>query len=127
MVPPATMLATKNRGGCCAMFCVVLALMVAGCTPAGPRALLDGKRLLDQGRYEQAIEKFRTATSLLHTNAQAWNYLGLACHRAGQSTNAAAAYQKALDLDRDLLEARHNLGCLWLDLNKPELARAEFT
>jgi len=121
------MLATKNRGGCYATLCVALAVIVAGCTPAGPRALLDGKRLLDEGRYAQAVEKFRIATSLLNTNAHAWNYLGLAYHRAGQPTNAAAAYQKALDLNRDLLEARYNLGCLWLDYNKLELAKAEFT
>lgn len=109
------------------MLCVALAVAIVGCTPAGPRALLDGQRLLKEGRYEQAVEKTRIATSLLRTNAQAWNYLGLAYHRAGQPTNAAAAYQKALDLNRDLLEARYNLGCLWLDLNRPELARAEFT
>lgn len=121
------MLATKNRGGCYATLCVALAVIVAGCTPAGPRALLDGKRLLDEGRYAQAVEKFSIATSRLYTNAHAWNYLGLAYHRAGQPTNAAVAYQKALDLNRDLLEARYNLGCLWLDYNKLELAKAEFT
>src|SRR5215467_8808748 len=51
-----------------------------GCTPPGPRALLEGKRLIEQGKYARAIEKMRSATSLLATNAQAWNYLGLACH-----------------------------------------------
>jgi Flp pilus assembly protein TadD len=121
------MLATKNRDGCCAIICAALAVILAGCTPAGPRAVLDGKRLLDAGHCEQAIEKFKVATSLLNTNAQAWNYLGVAWHRAGRLTNALGAYQKALDLNRDLLEARYNLGCLWLDLNKSELAKAELT
>jgi tetratricopeptide (TPR) repeat protein len=104
-----------------------LAVVLAGCTPAGPRALLDGKRLLDAGQYEQAVERLKVATSLLNTNAQAWNYLGVAWHRAGRMTNALAAYRKSLDLDRDLLEARYNLGCLWLEANRPELAKAEFT
>jgi Flp pilus assembly protein TadD len=89
--------------------------------------LLDGKRLLDEGKYSEAVEKLKLATSLLTTNAQAWNYLGVAYHRAGQTTNAAAAYKKALDLNRDLLEVRYNLGCLWLDQNKLDAAKAEFT
>jgi tetratricopeptide (TPR) repeat protein len=127
MVPPAAMLATKNRAGCYAILCVALAMVVLGCVPAGPRALLDGKQLLEDGKHDLAVAKLKIATTLLKTNAQAWNYFGVACHRAGQLTNAVAAYQRALDLNRDLLEARYNLGCVWLDLNKPELAKAEFT
>jgi len=68
------MLATKNRAGrnskagskgqgaapSCSLFrlpapgavlsaSLMLAVLLAGCTPPGPRALLDGKRLLDEG------------------------------------------------------------------------------
>src|SRR6266542_808390 len=123
MLPPAPMLATKNRAGRspeagsrgqgagsarpltllrapCSVL-LTLALLLAGCTPPGPRALLDGKQLLDEGKYLQAVEKLKIATSLLATNAQAWNYLGVAYHRAGQPANAAVAYQKALSLTRD--------------------------
>lgn len=122
------MLATKNRAGReFQIFFLLLAVLIAGCTPPGPRALLDGKRLLDEGKYPQAVERLKIATSLLTTNAQAWNYLGVAHHRAGQPTDAAVAYKKALDLNRDLLEARYNLGCLWLDQNKLDAAKAEFT
>ena len=73
------------------------------------------------------MEQFKTATTLLATNAQAWNYLGVACQRAGQPADAAAAYQRALALDRDLVEAHYNLGSLWLEQNKPAEAKAEFT
>ena len=38
-----------------------------------------------------------------------------------------AAYQRALTLDRDLLEAHYNLGSLWLEQNKPGEAKTEFT
>src|SRR5947207_2071335 len=58
-------------------WCLVLLFALSGCTPAGPGALLAGKRLVEQGKYPQAISKLKTATSLLPTNAQAWNYLGL--------------------------------------------------
>ncbi len=104
---------------------VLFVAFLTGCTPAGPRALLAGKRLLDEGKYPQAVEKLRTATSLLTTNAQAWNYLGLACQHAAQEVEAEKAYQRALALDHDLTEAHYNLGCLWLAQNKPEAAKSE--
>ena len=106
---------------------LALALFLAGCSPSGPRALLKGKKLLERGDYAGAVAQFKTATSLLATNAQAWNYLGVACQYAGQPTNAVTAYQRALALDRDLMEAHYNLGCLWLEQNKPDAAESEFT
>jgi tetratricopeptide (TPR) repeat protein len=102
--------------------------LLAGCTPSGPRALLQGKRLLDEGKYPQAVEKLITASSQLGgTNALAWNYLGLAYHQAEKVAEAERAYQKALALDHDLSEARYNLGCLLLGQNRLEAAKAEFT
>jgi len=106
---------------------LALAIFISGCSPSGPRALLKGKKFLDRGDYAGAVAQLKIATSLLATNASAWNYLGLACHRAGQPADAAAAYQRALTLDRDLVEAHYNLGCLWLEQNKPDAARTEFT
>ena len=127
MVPRVAMQATKNRVTLAAIGFAALAFFLAGCTPPGPRALLDGKRLLEEGHYPQAVEKLTLATSLMATNAQAWNYLGLACHRAGDAPRAAKAYRRALDLNRELFEAHYNLGCLWLDESKPDAAKSEFT
>jgi len=104
-----------------------IALFIAGCSPSGPRSLLKGKKLLERGDYAGAVAQFKTATALLATNAQAWNYLGVACQNAGQPTEAVSAYQRALALDRDLMEAHYNLGCLWLEQNKPDAAGSEFT
>ncbi len=106
---------------------LTLALLLAGCTPPGPRALLKGKKLLERGEYASAVEQFKTATSLLATNAQAWNYLGVALQGAGQPGDAADAYQRALTFNRDLMEAHYNLGLLWLEQGKPDAARTEFT
>jgi tetratricopeptide (TPR) repeat protein len=101
---------------------------MSGCTPAGPRALLEGKRLMDEGQYPQAVQKLKTATTLLGgTNAVAWEYLGLAYQYSGAVAEAEWAYQRALDLNHDLSEVRFNRGCLWLAQNKLEAAKGEFT
>lgn len=120
------MVTTKNR----VVLKLLPLLLVAGltaCTPPGARALLEGRRLLDAGDPTNAVARLQIATTLLPTNAVAWNYLGLASHRAGQVTNALQAYQKALVLDPDLYETRFNLGCLHFELNRLDLAKAAFT
>ncbi len=110
-----------------AVFFLALALLLSGCTPAGPRAFLKGKKYLDHGDVAGAVAQFKKATTLLATNANAWNYYGVALQRAGESEDAATAYQTALKLDRDLVEAHFNLGSLALEQNKPDAARTEFT
>jgi len=110
-----------------AVLFLALILIVSGCTPAGPRALLKGKKYLDRGDYADAVAQLKTATEILNTNAAAWNYYGVALQRAGQPDDAANAYHRALELDRDLLEARLNLGTLFLEQNKADAAKTEFT
>ena len=109
------------------LICVALAMAMAGCGPAGSHALLKGKKLLDQGDYADAADELKEATEVMTTNAEAWNYLGVADQHAGQYEEAANAYQRALELNRDLTEAHYNLGCLYLDQNKPDEAVSEFT
>jgi len=105
---------------------LALAVFLSGCGPPGPRALLKGRQALERGDYSGAVEELKRATSLMSTNAQAWNYLGVADQYAGQSADAVLAYQRALTLDRDLMEAHFNLGCSWLEQNRPDVARTEF-
>jgi tetratricopeptide (TPR) repeat protein len=125
------MLATKNWDTIPLSFVLVLcgAILLGGCTPPGARALLDGDRLIHEGKYAEAIEKLKAATQLLpeETQARAWNHLGLAYHQAGQWNDAIAAYQQALKRNPNLATARYNLGCLFLDQNKLPEAVSEFT
>ena len=102
-------------------------LLLCGCVPAGPRALLAGEHLIQKGQYALAIKKLKLATRLLPQNAQAWNHLGLAYHGAGQWEDAFHSYQKALNLNRDLTVVHFNLGCLWLELNQPVAAVTNLT
>ena len=124
MLTPTLMLVTKNRIFRGAIL-FLLAIFAAGCSPSGPRALFKGKKMLERGDYVAAVGEFKTATSLLPADAQAWNYYGVALQQAGQPDDAAAAYERALTLDRDLTEAHYNLGCLWLEQKKPDAAKTE--
>ena len=120
----ARMLTTSKPFGIRAR-CVVatgLMLWVAGCTPPGPKALLDGERMLRDGRAEDAIRRLRTAVEFLPSNPQAWNHLGLAYHAAKKPSEAVEAYQQALRLDRNLAVAYFNSGCLYLENGEAALA-----
>ena len=119
MVPRAPVPTNKNCDGN-RTFCVLATVAwvwLSGCTPPGPRALLQGKKLIDQGRYPQAVAQLEKATVLLPKNALAWNYLGLAYHGSQQAEQAARAYRTALALDHKLSAVRYNLGTLYLEHN----------
>ena len=112
------------------LFCGLL-LLVAGCGVQGRDHLLLGQRLLQEGRPSEAIEPLQAAIQALQTNApaaaQAWNYLGLAYHRAGQPAEAARAYKAALDRDFNLITARYNLGALFFEQGNYTAAINELT
>jgi tetratricopeptide (TPR) repeat protein len=121
------MVTIKNRAALKPLLALLCLALAAGCKPPGPKALSDGKRLLDKGRVPEAIDRLRVATDLMATNAQAWNYLGVAFHEAGQTADAANAYKRALAANPDLIEARLNLGMLWMETGRPADAKSEFT
>lgn len=127
MLPRPAMLTIQKLFRFKTLPALLLVVLLAGCKPPGPKALLDGQRHLERGRVEMAIERLQVATQLMPTNAHAWNYLGIACHQGGQVSNAVVAYQRALQLDADLSEARMNLGTLWLESGRMAEAKAEFT
>src|SRR6266481_4401037 len=128
MIPRQSMQTIKKQAAKCITLSLAAVTLVTACSPPGPRAVLEGKRLLERGEYARAIEELRNATQLLPTNALAFSYLGLACQQAGQNAEAERAYLRALALDHDLTEVHYDLGCLWLgQSNKLEQAKAELT
>src|SRR5215468_4753770 len=115
MVPPALVLTNKNSGAgrivCRFTKWSWLALfLLCGCAPPGPRALLDGKKLLEEGKYREAVAELEKATTLLPKTAAAWNYLGLAYQANDEPDQAVKAYRAALALDHKLSVVRYNLG-----------------
>src|SRR4051794_4820472 len=107
------------------VFLLLVSVSLTGCTPAGPRALLEGARLIREGNCQQAIIQSQMAAHLLPSYAQAWNDLGLACHKANQPSAALKYYEQARRLDLILTPVRYNLGCLLLEQNNPQAALAE--
>ena len=128
MLAATEMLTTKKSASAKRSYFLTIMVMLAltGCMPAGPRALLEGERLVRAGQFEPAIEQLKAATELLPQNAQAWNHLGLAYHGARQATNAAQAYQRALVLDKNLAAPSYNLGCLLLEQGRAAGAIDQF-
>lgn len=90
-------------------------LVASGCTPSGPKSLLQGEQLLKAGRAQEAVDKFLRATELLPNEARAWNFLGLAHQHAGNFGEALRAYDRALNLDRNLDVVHFNRGVLMLE------------
>ena len=129
VLPPTPMLTKKICGGrraCCTVL-LMAAAWFSGCAPPGPRALMNGEKLIAEGRYAEAVVSLQKATSLLPRTPQAWNHLGLAYQGNGQLEEAARAYRTALSLDHRLAEARYNLGCLLLEQNNLAPALDELT
>src|SRR5437867_5151739 len=117
MLPPCLMVTIKKLvAPLPALLLTVLGLLLFnGCGQPGPRALLQGERLMHEGNYAQAVQQLELATHLLPKEARAWNHLGLAYHGAGRFSDAIRAYQQALALDRNLAVGHFNLGSLYLD------------
>src|SRR6266508_1807081 len=112
MLAPYLMLTTKNSETAVPGFPAVLAVAVllSGCTPSGPKALLRGERLIHDGKYAEANQKLSVAVQLLPDNGQTWNHLGIALHSAGQTKEATRAYREALRRNPNLNAAHFNLG-----------------
>lgn len=101
-----------------------LMLLAAGCSPSGERALVEGDRLLRDGRTPDAVRMLERAVETLPRSAAALNHLGLAYQSAGRLDEARRAYLRALELDRSLVEAHHNLALVhearsdWLEAER---------
>ena len=78
-----------------------LLLVWLGCQPPGARAMFEGEARLKAGEPKQAVAQFEKAVKLLPGEWRAWNYLGLARHRAGDLDGAHEAFQRAMEMAGD--------------------------
>jgi len=66
-----------------------------------------GQSLCEQGKYREAVEKFREADALRNDDAEIINYLGAALLHAGQYAEAEPLFKRALAIREKALGADH--------------------
>lgn len=76
-----------------------------------------------QGRLENALSSYRKAAQLDPASAEIQFNLGTTLAMTGRFPEAAAALEGATKLDAGSAEAWANLGNVYLDMEKPDLAR----
>ena len=114
------------------IFSYVLTLSLAvgvltGCTPSGPKALLQGEALLKQNRLSEAIKKIEKAAKHMPNDERAWLFLGMAYHRNGDHQKALLAYERVNAINPGMSILPYNLGCLYLDMKNYNLAINSFS
>lgn len=114
------------------IFSYVLTLSLAvgvltGCTPSGPKALLQGEALLKQNRLSEAIKKIEKAAKHMPNDERAWLFLGMAYHRNGDHQKALLAYERVDAINPGMSTLPYNLGCLYLDMKNYNLAINSFS
>jgi tetratricopeptide (TPR) repeat protein len=89
---------------------VVLATVFLGCSSwRAARLYQSGSLALDEGRVEEALDDLERAVVLAPQASAIQNHLGLARVAADEPRAAAAAFQRAVDLDCDNAAAAENL------------------
>ncbi|KPK16238.1 MAG: hypothetical protein AMJ62_06525 [Myxococcales bacterium SG8_38] len=89
--------------------------------PATPM-VLQGERLLSEGRPEEALRVFRQAVADDPQDARAWLDVGLASEGVGDTASAEQAYRRATDIDPRFPDPFNNLGVLLREAGKLEQA-----
>lgn len=95
--------------------------------PLYPFTLMrQGSVYMQQGRYDNALERFLEAERLQPGNATVYNMAGLCYLRLGQHDQALAYFDRALDLVPAFTDARNNRGATYLALNQFRMAEVDF-
>jgi tetratricopeptide (TPR) repeat protein len=85
-----------------------------------------GSVLMQQARYEQAIEAFEQADRISPNNATVHNMLGLCSLRLGIFDDALASFDRALGIIPGFTDARNNRGVTYLAMGQYHLAEVDF-
>jgi Flp pilus assembly protein TadD len=89
---------------------VAVSLALPACASLeGARLYASGTRALEAGRPEQAAADLEAASRLLPASSAIQNHLGLAYVQIGRDREAAAAFQRAVELDCGNDAAESNL------------------
>jgi arylsulfatase A-like enzyme/Flp pilus assembly protein TadD len=89
-----------------------------------------GITLIDEGRFDEALDILQKSLALVDFDPETWNYIGVAYWNKGQYDESLEAYGRALDLDKDYPIVFNNRGSLYLSRflklkRSDDLARAK--
>lgn len=88
--------------------------------------LRQGSLLLQQRRYEEALERFLKAQQMSPSNATIHNMIGLCYMQMNRVDDAVSAFDRALALAPSFTDARNNRGTAYLAQGKAHLAEVDF-
>ena len=80
---------------------------------------------LNQKNYRGAVYQLKEALVLTNGNPDVWNLLGFAYRKQGKLDLAWDAYERALTLDPDHIDANEYLGELYLMQGQVDLAKKQ--
>ncbi len=92
---------------------------------AGARRYSQAVRLINEDRYDDAINDLYRAQAAIGPHPDILNYLGYAHRKLGRIDQAQDYYAQALAIDPDHLGANEYLGELYLEIGEVEKARRQ--
>jgi Flp pilus assembly protein TadD len=112
---------TKSAFLCAAGLCLASLSILAEGPPSEPwqTQLRQCTEFLRDKKYSQARQCFERVTQLNPRSSEAYFYLGVSAHHAGDRAAAESALRQAVKLDPRAVNASYDLGILLLEDNKP--------
>ncbi len=125
-----------TRSNRCLTAVAVLSLLAASQTPANAQFVRDpeaiaayeaGNELLEQEKWDEAIDQFTNATTLDPTFAEAFLGKGEALRELEDYQSAMTSYRSAIDIDPKLAKAFNGRGVCSRELGDINLALSDFS
>lgn len=86
-----------------------------------------GSLMLQQGRYDAALDKFENANKISPNNATTLNMMGLCNMRLEHYDQALMSFDRALALIPAFTDARNNRGATYLAMGQYRMAEVDFS
>ena len=80
----------------------------------------------EQGKWQQAVSWLKAQVQNEPQDEAAWFYLGNAYYKFHDDVNALQMYQKALECQKSLAEAKVNMASVWQRLQEQDSLEKHF-
>jgi tetratricopeptide (TPR) repeat protein len=116
---------------CVALLLPATLALLSGCRYAAVGQNIEGTRLLAQGNYNGALQRFQQAVANDPASADAYYNMGRTFHEIGKQTSneeqlatAETLYNQCLDVEPDHVDCHRALAVLLVDTERPDRAFA---